>query len=80
MKLDIFNHIFAKKFYERMLAVAPSGKDMHKRVRDIPSIVDLDARFRIMDEFGDYARVMCLSSPPIDIDRLDVSPEERHAI
>lgn len=66
MKLDIFNHIFPKKYFERMLKVAPNGRDMHKRVRAIPSIVDLDARFRIMDRFGDYAQVICLGSPPIE--------------
>ena len=58
MKLDIFNHIFPKKFYERMLEVSPKGKDMQKRVREIPCIVDLDARFRIMDAFGDYAQTL----------------------
>ena len=67
MKLDIFNHIFPKKFYDRMLEVSPKGKDMQKRVREIPCIVDLDARFRIMDEFGDYAQVICLPSPPIEV-------------
>jgi len=67
MKLDIFNHIFPKRFYDRMLKVAPNGKDMHRRVREIPSIVDLDARFRIMDMFGDYAQVICLGSPPIEV-------------
>ena len=67
MKLDIFNHIFPQQFYERMLAVAPNGKDMHRRVREIPSIVDLDQRFRIMDQFGDYAQVICLPSPPIEM-------------
>ena len=68
MKLDVFNHIFPKKFYDRMLKVVPNGKDMHKRVRDIPCIVDLDARFRIMDRFGpDYAQVICLPSPPIEV-------------
>jgi predicted TIM-barrel fold metal-dependent hydrolase len=68
MKLDIFNHIFPRAFYERMLKVAPRGKDMHKRVREIPCIVDLDARFRIMDRFGaDYAQVICLPSPPIEV-------------
>ncbi len=61
MKLDIFNHIFPRAFYERMLKVAPNGKDMHKRVREIPCIVDLDERFRIMDRFGDYAQVICLA-------------------
>jgi len=67
MKLDIFNHVFPKRYYERMLQVAPNGKDMHKRVRAIPSIVDLDARFRIMDRFGDYAQVICLGAPPLEV-------------
>ena len=67
MKLDIFTHIFPQKYYQRMLEVAPNGKDMHKRVREIPSIVDLGARFKIMDKFGDYAQVICLGSPPIEV-------------
>jgi len=29
MKLDIFNHIFPRKFYDRMLAVLPDGRDMN---------------------------------------------------
>src|SRR5215831_4797670 len=66
MKLDVFNHIFPRCFYDRMLAVAPDAKDMHQRVRAIPSIVDLDERFRIMDRFPDYAQVICLPSPPIE--------------
>jgi hypothetical protein len=36
VKLDVFNHLFPKRYYERMLEVAPRGKDMHKRVREIP--------------------------------------------
>ena len=67
MKLDVFNHIFPKRFYDRMLKVAPDGKDLHKRVRAIPSIVDLAERFRIMDMFGDYAQVISLGSPPIEV-------------
>lgn len=67
MKLDIFNHIFPKAYFEKMLKVAPAGKDMHKRVREIPCIVDLDERFRIMDRFDDYAQVICLGSPPIEV-------------
>jgi len=66
VKLDVFNHIFPRRFYDRMLEVAPDGKDLHKRVRAIPSIVDLDQRFRIMDQFGDYAQVISLGSPPIE--------------
>jgi predicted TIM-barrel fold metal-dependent hydrolase len=66
MKIDIFTHIFPKTYFDRMVKVAPKGKDMHKRVRNIPSIVNLEERFRIMDLFKDYAQVICLGSPPIE--------------
>ncbi|MBN1107081.1 MAG: amidohydrolase [Deltaproteobacteria bacterium] len=67
MKIDIFNHIFPRKYFDRMVEVAPNGKDMHKRVRAIPCIVDLDERFRIMDRFDDYVQVICLGAPPIEV-------------
>ncbi len=67
MKLDVFNHIFPRPYFQKMLEVAPKGKDMHRRVREIPSIVDLDERFRIMDRFDDYAQVICIGSPPIEV-------------
>ena len=67
MKIDAFTHIFPRRYWERMLSVLPDGRDMHKRVRAIPSIVELDARFRIMDGFGDdYRQVLTLASPPIE--------------
>ncbi len=68
MRIDVFNHLFPKKYFERMLEVAPNGKDMHRRVREIPCIVDLKERFHIMDQFGEnYAQVICLPSPPIEV-------------
>ena len=68
MKIDAFTHIFPNAYWERMLRALPDGRDMHKRVRAIPSIVELDARFRIMDEFGDdYRQVLTLGSPPIEV-------------
>ena len=67
MKVDAFTHIFPKAYWERMLEVLPDGRDMHKRVRAIPSIVELDARWRTMDGFGDdYRQVLTLGSPPIE--------------
>ena len=67
MKIDIFAHIFPKSYFDKMVKVAPGGKDMHKRVRNVPSIVDLDERFRIMDRFDEYVQVICLGSPPIEV-------------
>jgi len=67
MKIDIFAHIFPKTYFDKMISVAPNGKDMHKRVRNVPSIVELDERFRIMDMFNEYAQIICLGSPPIEV-------------
>jgi len=67
MKIDIFNHIFPKSYFDKMLEIAPGGKDIHKRVRNVPSIVDLPERFRMMDLFKDYVQVICLGAPPIEV-------------
>ena len=67
MKIDIFNHIYPKAYFDKMIDVLPNGKEMHKRVRAIPSIVDLDERFRIMDQFDDYVQVICLGGPPPEV-------------
>jgi predicted TIM-barrel fold metal-dependent hydrolase len=66
VKIDIFNHIFPDRFFGEFLRVAPSLKDMGKRVRNIPTLFDLDARFRMMDEFGEYRQVISLASPPLE--------------
>ncbi|MEW6669508.1 MAG: amidohydrolase family protein [Thermodesulfobacteriota bacterium] len=66
MKIDVFNHIFPKKYFDRMVEVAPKGKDMNKRVRAIPCIIDLEERFRIMDQFEDYVQIICIANPPIE--------------
>jgi aminocarboxymuconate-semialdehyde decarboxylase len=68
MMIDMFNHIFPPRFYREMLARVPDGKDMQKRVRGVPMLVDLDERFRVMDRFGpDYRQVLSLASPPLEV-------------
>ena len=67
MKIDLFNHIFPKRFYDRIVDSGIAGKDIGKRVRNIPTIVDLDARFRMMDEFEDYCQLLSLPLPPLEI-------------
>ena len=65
-KLDIFNHIFPKPYYDLMMKIAPGLEDMGKRVRGVPMLYDLDERFRVMDRFDDYQQVLSLASPPIE--------------
>ncbi|MCH8886104.1 MAG: amidohydrolase [SAR324 cluster bacterium] len=76
LKIDLFNHIFPKKYFARMMELAPDFKDMGKRVRNIPVLVDLDLRFKQMDEFGDYKQVICIPNPPLEVlAGPDVSPD-----
>jgi predicted TIM-barrel fold metal-dependent hydrolase len=67
MKIDIFNHLYPRKFFDTYIAGGAAGKDMGKRVSNIATIVDLDARFRAMDEFGDFRQVLTLPSPPLEV-------------
>jgi len=67
MKIDIYNHIFPKKFFNQYIDAGHGGKDIGKRVSNIQTIVDVDARLRILDEFGDYVQVITLPLPPLEI-------------
>jgi len=49
-----------------MNAIQEKGSFMQKRVREIPSLVDLDVRFRIMDRFPEYMQVPSLPAPTIE--------------
>lgn len=61
LKIDIYNHIFPRGFYERMVEVAP--RDAVKRWTSIPLLVDLDERMRVMDRFAGYKQILTLSFP-----------------
>ena len=66
-KLDVFNHLYPRPYFDRMLAVAPGFKDIGKRMRGIPMLIDLDERFRVMDRFENYQQILSIATPPIEV-------------
>jgi uncharacterized protein len=71
-KVDIFNHVMPRKFFERI----GDYKDIGKRMREVPMLHDLDERFRVMDRFPDYVQVLSAGMPPIEaLAGPDASPE-----
>ena len=66
MKIDIYNHIFPTTFFDNYIAAGHGGKDIGKRVSNIQTIIDVDARLRILDEFDDLVQVITLPVPPIE--------------
>lgn len=77
LKIDIYNHLFPKKYFDKMVEVLPHHEDIGKRVRNVPVLVDLDLRFKMLDEFGDdYRQVLSVPAPPLElIAGPDISPE-----
>ncbi len=66
LKIDVFNHIFPRPFFDRLQAVIVN-RGAIKRWLHIPFLYDLDVRFRMLEEFGDgYRQVLSLSAPPIE--------------
>jgi len=66
LKVDVFNHIFPKRFFQKLEQVAVN-KGAIKRFLHIPYLHELDVRFRMIDEFGpDYRQIVSLSAPPIE--------------
>src|SRR6202521_975897 len=64
--IDLYCHIFPDRFFREMSKVAPSLENLGKRLRTITKLFDLDARFREMDQFGDYRQIISLPNPPIE--------------
>ena len=67
MKIDVYPHILPEKYFEKLLEKAPPQFYLEKRIRGIPCLMDVEKRFRIMDEFEDYVQVLTLASPPLEI-------------
>src|SRR6185312_15593021 len=64
--IDIYCHIFPDRYFQEMTRVAPNLENIGKRLRGVTKLFDLDARFREMDEFGDYRQIISLPNPAIE--------------
>jgi predicted TIM-barrel fold metal-dependent hydrolase len=75
MKIDAFSHIFPRSYFDKMVEIAPD-KGAIKRWLHIPVLYDLDARLKMMEEFGkDYQQILTLSLPAIEtVAKPDQSP------
>jgi len=67
MKIDIFNHVFPKAFFDRYIISGAAGQEIGKRMANATLAFDLDYRFRVLDEFEDVRQVITLGQPPIEM-------------
>ena len=64
--IDVFCHWLPRPYLDAVLT--HSGKRLHmlERAGQIPVMVDLEARFTVMDQFEEYRQIPSLASPPIE--------------
>ncbi len=66
MIIDVFNHFMPQAYLDRLAKLAPD----HIAVTGFPRLkplVDVDARRRLLDQFGDLRQVICLANPPLEL-------------
>jgi len=67
VKIDAFAHIMPRAYYDRFfeLDVNEQTEDLRARVSTLRTLIDLDERFRQMDEFGEYKQIIAMAAPPV---------------
>ncbi len=71
-KIDAFAHILPPAYAARIESIT-AGPGVSRRIlgyrpwiREDPVLIDLDARWRLMDQFGDYRQVLTMAVPPVE--------------
>lgn len=67
MKIDIFQHILPLKYKEALYKAAPPNFYLRDVIESLPTLFDLDHRFRIMDKFDGLMQVLTVTQPPIEL-------------
>jgi predicted TIM-barrel fold metal-dependent hydrolase len=65
MIVDIYTHIVPPQLLKSLESLG-GGSGLVKRMAAVQELHNLDARFRAMDEFGDYRHVISLPNPPLE--------------
>jgi predicted TIM-barrel fold metal-dependent hydrolase len=75
MIIDIFNHFMPKSIFDRLATLVP-GHVALSAFPELPTLWDVNARLRMMDEFGELQHVLSLANPPIEmLGTADRTPE-----
>jgi len=64
--LDVFNHFMPKSIFDRLAGLVP-GHATLTAFPQLPTLWDVDARLRMMDEFDGLRQVLSLANPPIEM-------------
>jgi predicted TIM-barrel fold metal-dependent hydrolase len=78
MKLDVFNHILPKGYFDKLVDIIPDRR-MLDRYPHLATLWNLDERLRMMEEYAGtgYCQLLSLANPPLE---LLAGPDESPAL
>jgi hypothetical protein len=81
MRIDAFTHILPPRYAERVFELLrargdESASHYEGMLRSDPTLMDLDERFRFMDEIGaDYRQVLVMAHTSVEHEEPDTAAE-----
>jgi predicted TIM-barrel fold metal-dependent hydrolase len=72
MMIDMFNHFMPKAYHDRIATLIPDNPAVTAFPR-LKTLVDLDARRRLLDGFDGLQQVLSLANPPLEL----IAPPDR---
>jgi aminocarboxymuconate-semialdehyde decarboxylase len=66
MIIDVFNHFMPKPYLERITELIP-GHVATTAFPRLATLVDVEARLRLLDEFDNVQQVLSLANPPLEL-------------
>jgi uncharacterized protein len=75
MIIDVFNHFMPKPYLDRLSQLIP-GHVATTAFPRLTTLIDVEARLRLLETFGDFRQVLSLANPPLELVALpQVTPE-----
>ena len=65
-KLDVFNHVLPAAYVEAARKKASKPLPFDFQVKKFPALIDVDARFRMMDADPDLRQILSMANPPLE--------------
>ena len=66
MVIDVFNHFMPKPYLDRLMQIIP-GHVATTAFPRLKTLVDVDARLRLLDGFDGMQQVLSLANPPLEL-------------
>ena len=70
--IDIFNHVMPRAYFDRLADLIP-GHAVLTAFPRLQTLIDVDARLRLLDSFDGLQQVISLANPPLEL----IAPPER---